>query len=896
VLPKRFTWKELLAAVALRYALAPACVLFAVALHLSPARATLHPTGLFTIAVVAAAWFGGAGPGFLAAVIATFTLPQLIAMSYPLLGGILDLPRLVTFSVVGLAVGWGSSRGAGKLREQERYARAMEASDNGCWDWFPASDTVYASPRLLEIYGFTPGTTFSGRDDLVGSIPFDPEDRLQMARAIAEHFAGKTARLDMQMRFARDGETRWVHIVGVTARDSSGAMVRWTGTVRDITQQKRVEEALRESENRFARAVAGSSDGVWDIDLVGRTVYFSPRTRELCGLPPGPEVVPLDGWFENLPLHPEDLPPAVSAHLSGKVPAYDGAFRFLQPDGVYRWRHLHGVCVRDADGKPLRMAGSMADVDARRRAEDALRESEQRYELAMAASESGYWDWHIPTDRYFASPRAYELGGYSPGTTWVSRDEFIARTNMHPEDAAKWEAAREELFAGTGERLAMEVRYIVRGETRWHMLQAICKRDDAGKVIRWSGSATDITERKRAEDELRRSEAFLAEGQHLSRTGSFSWRVATGEIAWSEQIYRIFKFDPGVPVTLDLIGSRVHPEDVTLFTDMIDLARGGGDFDYEHRLLMPDLSVKYLHVIAHATRDKDGRPEYIGAVQDVTERRLSEEALDKARSDLARVARATSFGALTASIAHEVNQPLSGILTNASTCLRMLAAEPPNIEGAVETARRTIRDGQRASDVIKRLRALFGNKDSAAEPVDLNDAAREVIALASSDLQRSRVILRPELADELPPVTGDRVQLQQVILNLIRNGSDAMRGVEDRPRWLIVRTQPDEDDCVRLTVQDTGVGFGPEVMERLFDPFYTTKSDGMGIGLSVSRFIIERHRGRLWAAPNGDGPGATFCFSIPRGAKCVMARSASEEACDGRGSTDFSADKLSSMA
>jgi PAS domain S-box-containing protein len=896
VLPKRFTWKELLAAVALRYALAPACVLFAVALHLSPARATLHPTGLFTIAVVAAAWFGGAGPGFLAAVIATFTLPQLIAMSYPLLGGILDLPRLVTFSVVGLAVGWGSSRGAGKLREQERYARAMEASDNGCWDWFPASDTVYASPRLLEIYGFTPGTTFSGRDDLVGSIPFDPEDRLQMARAIAEHFAGKTARLDMQMRFARDGETRWVHIVGVTARDSSGAMVRWTGTVRDITQQKRVEEALRESENRFARAVAGSSDGVWDIDLVGRTVYFSPRTRELCGLPPGPEVVPLDGWFENLPLHPEDLPPAVSAHLSGKVPAYDGAFRFLQPDGVYRWRHLHGVCVRDADGKPLRMAGSMADVDARRRAEDALRESEKRYELAMAASESGYWDWHIPTDRYFASPRAYELGGYSPGTTWVSRDEFIARTNMHPEDAAKWEAAREELFAGTGERLAMEVRYIVRGETRWHMLQAICKRDDAGKVIRWSGSATDITERKRAEDELRRSEAFLAEGQHLSRTGSFSWRVATGEIAWSEQIYRIFKFDPGVPVTLDLIGSRVHPEDVTLFTDMIDLARGGGDFDYEHRLLMPDLSVKYLHVIAHATRDKDGRPEYIGAVQDVTERRLSEEALDKARSDLARVARATSFGALTASIAHEVNQPLSGILTNASTCLRMLAAEPPNIEGAVETARRTIRDGQRASDVIKRLRALFGNKDSAAEPVDLNDAAREVIALASSDLQRSRVILRPELADELPPVTGDRVQLQQVILNLIRNGSDAMRGVEDRPRWLIVRTQPDEDDCVRLTVQDTGVGFGPEVMERLFDPFYTTKSDGMGIGLSVSRFIIERHRGRLWAAPNGDGPGATFCFSIPRGAKCVMARSASEEACDGRGSTDFSADKLSSMA
>jgi PAS domain S-box-containing protein len=898
-LPDRFTRKELLAPIALRYALAPVCLLLAVALHLSPAGAMFHPTGLFTIAVIGAAWFGGAGPGFLAALIATFTLPQLIPMSYPLLVGIFDLPRLVTFSFVGLAVGYGSSLRAGKLRKQERYARAIEASDDGFWDWFSATDTIYASPRLLEIYGLAPATTFKGPDDIVGSIAFHPEDRPQMARALAEHFAGKTTRLDLQMRFTRDGETRWAHIIGVAQRNSSGAMVRWTGTVRDVTQQKRVEEALRGSEDRFARAVAGSSHGVWDIDLVGRTVYFSPRTRELCGLPPGPEVVPLEGWFENLPLHPEDLPrrfAAVNAHLRGDVPAYDGEFRFLQPDGVYRWRHLHGVCVRDADGKPLRMAGSMVDVDARRRVEDALRASDQRYELAMAASESGYWDWHIPTGQYFVSPRAYELGGYSPGTTWISREEFTASTNMHPEDARKWEAARDELFAGTGDRLAMEVRYIVRGETRWHMLQAICRRDKDSKVIRWIGSATDITEKKRAADELRRSEAFLAEGQRLSRTGSFSWRVATGEITWSEQLYRIFRLDPGVPVTLELMRSRVHPEDVTSFNDAMDLARSRDDFDLEHRLLMPDLSIKYLHVIAHATRDKDGRPEYMGAVQDVTERRLSEEALAKARSDLARVARVTSFGALTASIAHEVNQPLTGIITNASTCLRLLAADPPKIQVALEAARRTIRDGHRASDVINRLRALFGNKDTAAVPVDLTDAARELLALVSSDLQRNRVMLRTELADDLPPVNGDRVQLQQVILNLIRNGSDAMSGVEDRPRHLIVRTELDDEDSVRLTVQDAGVGFGTGAMERLFDPFYTTKSDGMGIGLSVSRFIIERHRGRLWAAPNGDAPGATVCFSIPRAANGLTVLSTSHEVCDEHSPTDSNADKLHSLA
>src|SRR5207245_8552385 len=246
-----------------------------------------------------------------------------------------------------------------------------------------------------------------------------------------------------------------------------------------------------------------------------------------------------------------------------------------------------------------------------------------------------------------------------------------------------------------------------------------------------TATATIAVERAQSAAALKRSEAFLAEAQHLSRIGSFSWRVATDEITWSEQLYRIFEFDQRVPVTLELIGTRVHPEDIPLLNDMIERVRGAvNDFEYEHRLLMPDHSVKYLHLTARESRDKDGRLEYIGAVQDVTQRRFSEEALSKARSELAHVARVTSLGVLTASIAHEVNQPLSGIITNASTCLRMLAADPPNVEGARETARRTIRDGGRASDVIQRLRALFSKKDAAAEEDDLNEAAREVIALS----------------------------------------------------------------------------------------------------------------------------------------------------------------------
>jgi PAS domain S-box-containing protein len=376
--------------------------------------------------------------------------------------------------------------------------------------------------------------------------------------------------------------------------------------------------------------------------------------------------------------------------------------------------------------------------------------------------------------------------------------------------------------------------------------------------------ASIAIERARSDAALKRSEAFLAQAQHLSHTGSFSWRAATKELVWSDEVYRIYELDPTVPLTTKLIRSRIHPEEIPFMREQAARARAGDvlDYDYEHRLQMPDGSIKYLRTVARGTRNQDGSLEYIGAVQDVTERRLSEQALGKVRAELAHVARVTSMGALTASIAHEVSQPLSGIITNASTCLRMLAADPPNVDGARETARRTIRDGNRASDVITRLRALFVKKEPTTEPVDLNEATREVMALSLNELQRGRVVLRPEFADDLRPVIGDRVQLQQVMINLLLNASDAMSEVDDRPRQLVIRTQSDEGDRVRLTVQDVGIGIDPQGIERLFDPFYTTKSGGMGIGLSISRSIIESHHGRLWAAPN-EGPGATFSFSLP---------------------------------
>jgi C4-dicarboxylate-specific signal transduction histidine kinase len=316
-------------------------------------------------------------------------------------------------------------------------------------------------------------------------------------------------------------------------------------------------------------------------------------------------------------------------------------------------------------------------------------------------------------------------------------------------------------------------------------------------------------------------------------------------------------------ITAQRSAGIIHPDDLPAFQSAVNGGlTTGADVNFAFRITMPRGTLKHVRGVAHVSTGIEGRPLFVGALQDVTESMLAEEALNKARSELAHVARVTTVSALTASIAHEINQPLSGIITNAGTCLRMLATDPPDIDGARETARRTIRDGNRASDVVTRLRALFSKKEFALESLDLNDATREVIALSLSDLQRQRVVLQSEFADDLPKVTGDRVQLQQVILNLVRNASDAMMNVDDRPRQLLVRTERENRDRVRVMVRDSGIGVDRQTMDKLFDAFYTTKSGGMGIGLSVSQSIVERHQGRLWAEQN-DGPGATFSCSIP---------------------------------
>ena len=390
----------------------------------------------------------------------------------------------------------------------------------------------------------------------------------------------------------------------------------------------------------------------------------------------------------------------------------------------------------------------------------------------------------------------------------------------------------------------------------------------------------DITDRVRAErarhqaeearaaEARRKSEVFFTEGQRLSHTGSWAYIVATDELVWSEEHCRLLGYDPATTKpTLDLFWQRVHPEDLPgMQQDFARALQAKRGVDREFRVVLPDGTTKFLHGMDQAVVDDAGRlVEFVGTTMDVSDRKQAEAALDAARAELARVTRTTTMGELAASIAHEVNQPLAAVVANANACHRWLAREVPDVQQARAAAQRVIKDGKRAGDVIAGIRSLFKQSPMELGPVDLAQVIREVLDAIRPELLRQRILVRKSLAGDLPPVQGDGVQLQQVMLNLITNAIQAMSGVPDRARELVIgvsRGDMDGAPGLLVTVQDTGVGFKPEQEGKLFDAFYTTKSDGLGMGLGISRSIIEALGGRLWASPN-PGRGATFQFVLP---------------------------------
>jgi PAS domain S-box-containing protein len=376
-------------------------------------------------------------------------------------------------------------------------------------------------------------------------------------------------------------------------------------------------------------------------------------------------------------------------------------------------------------------------------------------------------------------------------------------------------------------------------------------------------------ERERAQESLRRSENYLAEAQRLTHTGSWVWQVAgRNALHLSDEWYRLYGFDPEKgPPTWEERLERIHPEDRAKWQAAIDRAIAeASDYEVEVRILLPDGTVKFIHTVGHPVLNASGElVEFVGSSTDVTESKRAEESLRQAQADLVRVSRVTTLGELSASLAHEVNQPIAAASTNANTCLRWLAGDTPNIEEARLAAMRIVKDTKRAAEITGRVRQLFRKGASQRDLVDVNEIIREMIVLLRGETTRYNILVGTRLTTDLPLVMADRVQLQQVLMNLMVNGIEAMKDA-DGTRELAIGSKRMESEQIVVSVSDSGIGLPPQHTEQIFNAFFTTKPHGTGMGLRISRSIIESHGGRLWAADNSPR-GASFYFTLPTNAE-----------------------------
>ena len=571
-----------------------------------------------------------------------------------------------------------------------------------------------------------------------------------------------------------------------------------------------------------------------------------------------------EAWMTAI--HPDDRERASTSYWdgirSGQGLTMEARFRQAQ-DGTYRWHLNRAVALRDAEGRILRFVGTSTDIEEVKQSQENLRKAEEKTRLIIDTAldavitmdaHGTITSWNKQAEIVFGWSNSEAIGRLMAEMIIPERHRMAHERGL-----------RNFLATGDGPifRRRVEFTAVRRGDVEFPVELEVSPMM-LGQDWVFSAFIRDITDAKRAEAKLRESELKLR--QMTETIPEMLWSAtAAGTIDYCNA--RVLDYTGFSAQEIMGNGWRqlLHPEDVDQAVRVWTSCVASGDpYRVEVRTYhAADRAYRWCVTSALPLLDEQRRIlKWHGTVVDMHDWKQAQEELRNTQAELAHMTRVMTIGELTASIAHEVNQPLSGIITNASTCLRMLDADPPNVDGARETARRTIRDGNRAADVITRLRALFERKSSVAELFDLNEVVREMIALSLSTLQKNRVLLRPELTDGLPLVMGDRVQLQQVILNLLLNASEAMSEVYDRTRWMVIKTECDEANHVRLTVKDAGTGLNGKSVDRLFEAFYSTKSGGMGIGLSVSRSIIERHHGRLWAAQN-DGPGATFAFSVP---------------------------------
>ena len=709
----------------------------------------------------------------------------------------------------------------------------------------PAGDTEMVNEQLVAYTGQTAEELKNWREKI------HPEDRERVTecwrRALESDL--RTKRTSASGR--ADGMYRWFHSRGLPMRDSEGHIVRWSLVLTDVEDRKQAEEALRASELNF-RLIVNSIPGlVCTLDASGEVETVNRQIQDYTGR----ILERLQDW--QAIVHPDDFAPAMKlwARTVETGEPLDTEVRLRRADGMFRWFHARSLPLRDSGGNILRWYALLSDIEDRKRAEEAVRLSEYNFRM-IVDSIPGRVDTMTPAgDIEQVSQQLLDLSG----RTLEELKEWPQF--VHPDDRTRVTTLTRRAIE-RGEPYDAELRIrSANGVYRWYHSRGVPLRDDEGNVVRWYCLLTDVEDRKIAEEALRESEHQL--NLIIETIPAFVWWAAPdGEIGYVNQ--RVLDYTGAPLAAIVKIGwtDYIHPDDLAPTVEAWSHSVSSGQqHEAQYRLRCFDGTYRWFHAIGQLGRDSHGHvTRWYGLIIDIDERKKAEEALRSTQARLSKASQLATIGELAASIAHEVNQPLSAVVANGHACLRWLLAQPPNLAKAHEAAERIVRDGKDAAEVVRRVRALFKRAAIERTPLNLNEVIAEVLRLLRGETDRKGVAVETSLEEDLPTVVGDRVQLQQVLLNLLSNGLDAMEPVEDRPKNLSIRSRTHCPDAVLVEVRDFGVGLTNP--DQVFEAFFTTKENGMGMGLAICRSIIEAHQGRLWASSE-EAPGTAFSFTLP---------------------------------
>ena len=763
-----------------------------------------------------------------------------------------DIERIAAFLATSLVVSVLTT----KVRASEaRFRSVVDHATDGFFLLDEHQAIVDVNKQACESLGYS-------REEMIGMRPRDFDaglDQASIARIGERVNTGETVTFETLHR-RKDGT---VFPVEVRASQFQHGAYRFRlSLARDITERQRAEEALRESEAKLQKAERIAHFGWWERDFNTNHVSLSDEVCRIFGL----RAVDLPEWHDrwlNL-IHPEDRPrvaEAAAAALLRGGSRYDVEYRVVRPDGTERIVHSQGDVTWDESGRPLRQFGVLQDITELRGTEEELRESEERFRALIQFSFDVYWETDAQ-HRFIRQEFAEGLADAPPEGSELGKTRWEV-PYLEP-DAESWRKHREILDAHLPFRDFELARPAPEGGKRYVSVSGLPVFDKWGRFIGYRGVGRHITERKRAEEALRRSEAYLTEAQRLSHSGTIVFN-AIGPVYWSEESYQIWGLDPrqGLP-DLESVLQRIHPDDREIVNkEAFEALRQNRKYAIEFRIVLPDGTVKNLESTGYPLLSADGEPEMIATHIDVTERKRAQaehERLRQLESDLAHMNRLSIMGELTASLAHEILHPIATARNNARSALRFLDMNPVDLGEVREALECVVRDADRGKDIVSRIREHIKKAPPRKDRFDINEAISEVIVMVQSAIDKNRVSISTRLMEGLMPLQGDRVQLQQVVLNLVLNAVEAMSSVEG-VRKLSINTEQNEAGDILVAVRDSGPGIDSEQLDRVFEPFYTTKASGVGMGLSICRSIIGAHGGRLWVDAN-QGGGAVFQFTL----------------------------------